>query len=55
MFVFSKGTPKTFNAIRVACKTKGSDTKKMAKLNNRNYIGIEIAEDYCKTAEERLL
>jgi len=27
MFVFSKGTPKTFNAIRVACKTKGSDTK----------------------------
>jgi len=28
MFVFSKGKPKTFNAIRVACKTKGSDTKR---------------------------
>jgi len=30
-------------------------TLKMAKLNNRNYIGIEIAEDYCAIAEERLL
>jgi site-specific DNA-methyltransferase (adenine-specific) len=29
-------------------------TCKMAKLNNRNYIGIEIAEEYCKIAEERI-
>jgi site-specific DNA-methyltransferase (adenine-specific) len=29
-------------------------TLKMAKLNNRNYIGIEISPNYCKIAEERL-
>ena len=29
-------------------------TCKMAKLSNRNYIGIDISEEYCKMAEERL-
>jgi len=29
-------------------------TAKMAKLNNRNYIGSEISEEYCKIAEERI-
>lgn len=29
-------------------------TCKMAMLNNRNYIGIEISEEYCQIAEERL-
>lgn len=29
-------------------------TAKMAKLNKRNYIGSEIAEEYCKIAEERI-
>lgn len=29
-------------------------TLKMAKKNNRNYIGIEISEEYCKIIESRL-
>lgn len=29
-------------------------TLKMAKINNRNYLGIEISPEYCKIAEERL-
>ena len=29
-------------------------TCKMAKLLNRNYLGIEISPEYCKIAEERL-
>jgi DNA modification methylase len=29
-------------------------TAKMAKANNRNYIGFEISKDYCKIAEERI-
>lgn len=29
-------------------------TLKMAKLNNRRYIGIDISEEYCKIAQERL-
>uniref|UniRef100_A0A6H1ZRT0 site-specific DNA-methyltransferase (cytosine-N(4)-specific) n=1 Tax=viral metagenome TaxID=1070528 RepID=A0A6H1ZRT0_9ZZZZ len=29
-------------------------TCKMAKLNNRNYIGIDISEKYCKISRERL-
>lgn len=33
----------------------GSGTSyKMAKLNNRNFIGSEISEEYCKIAEERI-
>ena len=29
-------------------------TAKMCKLTNRNFIGFEISEEYCKIAEERL-
>lgn len=29
-------------------------TCKMAKLNNRNYIGIDISEEYCKITNQRL-
>lgn len=29
-------------------------TLKMAKKNNRNYIGIEISQEYCKIAEARI-
>ena len=29
-------------------------TSKMAKLNNRNYIGSEISDEYCNIANERL-
>ena len=34
--------------------TGSGTTLKMAKKNNRNYIGIEISKEYCKIAEERL-
>ena len=30
-------------------------TCKMAKLNNRDFIGIDISEEYCKIAEKRLM
>jgi site-specific DNA-methyltransferase (adenine-specific) len=30
-------------------------TLKMAKKNNRNFIGIEISEEYCKIATERII
>lgn len=29
-------------------------TCKMAKLNNRNYIGIDISQEYCDIAEQRI-
>ena len=29
-------------------------TAKMALLNNRNYIGFELSEEYCKIAEQRI-
>ena len=29
-------------------------TCKMAKLNNRKYIGIDISEEYCDIARKRL-
>ena len=29
-------------------------TLKMAKRNNRKYIGIDISEEYCRIAQERL-
>ena len=29
-------------------------TCKMARLNNRKYIGIDISEEYCEISEERL-
>ena len=34
--------------------TGSGTTGKMALLNNRNYIGMEISEEYCKIAEQRL-
>ena len=30
-------------------------TAKMAKLNNRNWIGSEISKDYCDIINERLM
>ena len=30
-------------------------TAKMAKLNNRNYIGFEISPEYCEISEKRLI
>lgn len=36
------------------CFMGSGTTAKMAKLNNRNYIGSEISEEYCKIAGERL-
>lgn len=36
------------------CFMGSGTTAKMAKLNNRNYIGSEISEEYCKIADERL-
>ena len=30
-------------------------TAKMAKINNRNWIGSEISEEYCYIANERIL
>ena len=30
-------------------------TCKMAKLTERNFIGVEISEEYCKIAEQRLI
>lgn len=32
----------------------GGTTLKMAKLNNRNYIGMDIVEEYCRIAEKRV-
>jgi len=29
-------------------------TCKMARLNNRNYIGSEISKEYCDIAEKRI-
>lgn len=34
--------------------TGSGTTLKMAKKNNRNYIGIEISSEYCKIAEKRI-
>jgi modification methylase len=43
------------NAKTILDPMAGSGTTlKMAKKNNRNYIGIEISPDYCKIAEERI-
>lgn len=30
-------------------------TCKMAKLNDRNYIGVDISDEYCQIAEQRVL
>tara|TARA_B110000046_G_C12884721_1_gene351693 strand:- start:35 stop:796 length:762 start_codon:yes stop_codon:yes gene_type:complete len=34
--------------------TGSGTTAKMAKLNNRNYVGSEISEEYCEIIEQRL-
>jgi site-specific DNA-methyltransferase (adenine-specific) len=36
------------------CFMGSGTTAKMAKVNNRNYIGSEISEEYCNIANERL-
>lgn len=36
------------------CFMGSGTTAKMSILNNRNYIGFEISEEYCKIAEERI-
>lgn len=36
------------------CFAGSGTTLKMAQKNNRNYIGIEISEEYCKIIEKRL-
>ena len=36
------------------CFMGSGTTAKMAKLNNRNYIGSEISEEYCNIINERL-
>ena len=42
------------NDLVYDCFMGSGTTAKMAKLNNRNYIGSEISEEYCKIAEERI-
>ena len=58
MFVLSKGKVKTFNGLREQSKYAGTNNssgtvRKMCKLNNRNYIGFEIAEEYVEIDNER--
>ena len=36
------------------CFMGSGTTAKMAKLNNRNYIGFEISKEYCDIAEQRI-
>ena len=36
------------------CFMGSGTTAKMAKINNRNFIGSEISEEYCNIANERL-
>lgn len=36
------------------CFMGSGTTAKMAKLNNRNYIGSEVSKDYCDIIKERL-
>lgn len=42
------------NDLVYDCFIGSGTTAKMAKLNNRNYIGSEISEEYCKIIEQRL-
>ena len=42
------------NDLVYDCFMGSGTTAKMAILNNRNYIGSEISEEYCKIADERL-
>lgn len=36
------------------CFMGSGTTAKMAKLNNRNYIGFELSKEYCEIAEQRI-
>ena len=36
------------------CFMGSGTTAKMAKINNRNYIGSEISKEYFEIAEQRL-
>lgn len=42
------------NDLVYDCFMGSGTTAKMAKLNNRNYIGSEISKEYCKIIEQRL-
>jgi site-specific DNA-methyltransferase (adenine-specific) len=42
------------NDIVYDCFMGSGTTAKMAKLNNRNYVGSEISKEYCKIIEQRL-
>lgn len=42
------------NDLVYDCFMGSGTTAKMAKINNRNYIGSEISKEYCEIAEERL-
>ena len=39
---------------KVVISGNSGTTLKMAKMNNRNYLGIDINEDYVKLSEERV-
>ena len=43
------------NDIVLDCFMGSGTTAKMAKLNNRNYIGFEISKEYCDIAEKRIM
>lgn len=36
------------------CFMGSGTTAKMAMLNNRNYIGFELSEEYCEIANQRI-
>jgi len=42
------------NDIVLDCFMGSGTTAKMAMLNNRNYIGFEISQEYCEIATKRL-
>jgi DNA modification methylase len=42
------------NDLVYDCFMGSGTTAKMAKLNNRNYIGSEISKEYCNIIEQRL-
>jgi site-specific DNA-methyltransferase (adenine-specific) len=36
------------------CMAGSGTTLKVAKMNNRNYLGVDINEEYCRIARQRL-
>lgn len=58
MFVLSKGNPKSINLIKDRenknAMAGSGTTLKMAKKNNRKYIGIEISKEYIEIINKRL-